>query len=191
MPRIARLVIPGLPHHIVQRGNRSQDVFFEAKDYLKYLELLTKICTGVGTEIQAYCLMTNHVHLILVPKDEGGLRALGEVHKQYSRYINKKNDWKGFLWQGRFSSFPMDDKYLYEALRYVELNPVRAGLVKQPEDYPYSSAPLRLRGRIPAKLSNMVDDWKAYWKEGLDKDKEKDSAMKIILQHERTGEYLK
>lgn len=187
MPRTARLVMPDHSHHVIQRGNRSQDVFFEPADYLKYLQLLTKICADAGTEIQAYCLMPDHVQLILSPKDLSGLRAIGEVHKQYTRYINRKKDWKGYLWQGRFSSYPMDDRYLYEALRYIELLPVRARLVKHPEDYPYSSAPLRLRGRIPAKLSGQIDDWKSYWQKGL----ARNNLSELIRQHERTQDYLK
>lgn len=172
MPRIARIVIPHAPHHIVQRGNRRQDVFFEEADYRTYLSLIKEQCELSGTDILAYCLMTNHVHLIAVPKTPDGLRPLGEAHRRYTRYINFKNDWRGYLWQGRFASYPMDEAYLYEAVRYVELNPVRAGLVSHPAQYRWSSARQRIRqasdGDYKVKpLPPMVDDWETYWTEGI------------------------
>ena len=122
----------------------------------------------------AYCLMTNHVHLIAVPRTPEGLRPLGEAHRRYTRYINFKHGWRGYLWQGRFSSYPMDDAYLYEAVRYVELNPVRAGICGHPADYRWSSARQRV-GRDSAgdyktgSLNQMIGDWEAYWTEGLAK----------------------
>lgn len=170
MPRIARIVIPHAPHHIVQRGNRRQDVFFEEADSRMYLSLIKEQCEISGTDILAYCLMTNHVHLIAVPKTPEGLRPLGEAHRQYTRYINFKNDWRGYLWQGRFSSYPMDEAYLYKAVRYVELNPVRAGIVAHPAQYRWSSARQRLGKEGDYKVkplgNGMVDDWEAYWAEG-------------------------
>lgn len=185
MPRQPRFVIPHLAHHLIQRGNRRQDVFFGDEDYRTYLALLRDGLAKTGTRLLAYCLMTNHVHLLLIPADEGGLRPIGEVHRRYTRYINMKKDWRGYLWQGRFGSYPMDERYAYEALRYVELNPVRAAMCAHPADYRWSSARQRLpqRGHNESivspsahdlKVTNwpyeMVDDWEAYWQEGLAKD---------------------
>ena len=132
MARLARLVIPGLPHHVTQRGNRRQQTFFNDGDYAAYLELMAEWCREEGVEIWGYCLMPNHVHLIAVPKTEDGLRrAIGEAHRRYTRRINFREKWRGYLWQGRFASFIMDEPYLLAAARYVELNPVRAKLVDQ------------------------------------------------------------
>ena len=127
---MARLVIPGLPHHITQRGNRRQQTFFNDGDYAAYIELMAEWCREEGVEIWGYCLMPNHVHLIAVPKTEDGLRrAIGEAHRRYTRRINFREKWRGYLWQGRFASFIMDEPYLLAAARYVELNPLRAELV--------------------------------------------------------------
>ncbi len=172
MPRAARIVVPGVPHHVIQRGNRRQDVFFSDEDYRMYLSLLKEKCTKAGTNILAYCLMHNHVHLILRPAHEEGLRIVGEAHRLYTRYINRKMGWQGYLWQGRFGSYPMDEPYFYRALRYVELNPVRAGLCDHPCAYRWSSARQRAESAENTDLKvepagGMVDDWEAYWLEGL------------------------
>jgi putative transposase len=147
MARLARIVIPGIPHHVTQRGNRRQKTFFSPEDFAVYRDLLGEHCRAAQVEIWAYCLMPNHVHLILVPADEDGLRrALGETHRRYTRRVNFREGWRGHLWQERFHSFPMDQSYLIAAARYVELNPVRAGLVKQPDDWEWSSAKTHLTG---------------------------------------------
>ena len=127
MARLARVVLPGYPHHITQRGNRRQDVFFTDRDYEHYLELLQQWCGQECIEIWAYCLMTNHVHLIVQPKKKSNLgKAIGEAHRRYTRIINFREHWKGYLWQGRFASYPMDENWLLRAAAYVELNPVKA-----------------------------------------------------------------
>jgi len=139
MARIARVVAAGLPHHVTQRGNRRQPVFFGDDDYKAYRALLAEGCRAAGVAIWAYCLMPNHVHLILVPSDADGLRAaLGEVHRRYTRQVNLREGWRGYLWQGRFASFPMDESYLLACARYVELNPVRAKLVRRAADWRWS-----------------------------------------------------
>ena len=126
MARLARVVVPGLPHHITQRGNRRQQTFFCDEDYEYYLELMGQWCTVHQVEIWAYCLMPNHVHLIAVPQSPDGLRlAIGEVHRRYTRMVNFREGWRGHLWQGRFASFVLDEPYVLTAARYVELNPVR------------------------------------------------------------------
>mgnify|MGYP000160938932 CR=1 FL=1 len=140
MARIARIVIPDIPHHVTQRGNRRETVFFEDHDYRAYLSLLTESARKAATEIWAYCLMPNHVHLILVPSHEDGLRAtLGDAHRRYTGRINSRNKWTGHLWQGRFGSVAMDEEHLLNAVRYVSLNPVRAKIVKRAADWPWSS----------------------------------------------------
>ncbi len=113
MARLARLVIPGFPHHITQRGNRKQKTFFSKHDYEANIALVANACRQHKVEIWAYCLMPNHVHLIAVPESENALRsAIGEAHRRYTRKVNMRKDWKGYLWQGRFASSVMDDVYL-------------------------------------------------------------------------------
>ena len=144
---MARVVVPGIPHHVTQRGNRRQDTFFRDADYREYLYHMAEWCNRCGVEVWAYCLMRNHVHLIVVPESEDGLRrAIGEAHRRYTRYVNFREGWKGHLWQGRFASFPMDEEWLIAAARYVELNPVRAGLVRRAGEYRWSSALAHLSG---------------------------------------------
>ena len=105
MARIARIVLPGFPHHLSQRGNRGQRTFFAQDDYRTYLALLAEWCGRCGVAVWAYCLKPNHVHLIVVPKAEDGLRrAVGEAHRRYTRRVNFKHGWRGHLWQGRFAS---------------------------------------------------------------------------------------
>ena len=99
MPRLARRVVPGIPHHVTQRGNRRQTVFFSESDYALYLRLLRRWCADAGTAVWAWCLMPNHVHLVLVPADEDGLRAaLAPAHRRYSWEINQREGWRGYLW---------------------------------------------------------------------------------------------
>ncbi len=141
MPRVARTVFPNVPHHITQRGNRREDVFFVDADRQFYLSLLKQYSEKYKVEVLAYCLMTNHIHLVLIPKDEKGLQSLLKpLHMRYTQRINKKMGWSGRLWQGRYFSSPLDQDYTWEAIRYVELNPVRAKLVEEAEEYKWSSA---------------------------------------------------
>ena len=165
MARIARVVARGLPHHITQRGNRRQAAFFNDDDYKAYLDIMAEWCCRCGVEIWAYCLMPNHVHLIAVPSSEEGLRqAIGEAHRRYTRRVNFREGWRGHLWQGRFASYIMDEAYLLVSTRYVEFNPVRAGLVEKPEEYQWSSAAAHMSGRDDAlvkvlPLLDMVGNW--------------------------------
>lgn len=132
MARMARLVVPGYPHHVTQRGNRRQKTFFSIDDYASYIKLLAAAKSKAGVEVWAYCLMPNHVHLVVVPKTESSLAALfSDAHRRYTRRINAREGWKGHLWQERFHSSVMDENYLLSTVRYVELNPVRARLCDQ------------------------------------------------------------
>jgi len=149
MSRRARIVIPDYPHHLVQKGNNSQNVFLERNDYLKYLELLEKNARKYRVKILAYCLMQNHVHLLAIPLL---VEALAEMMRAvaggYSRYFNNKYDRKGRLWLTRFFSSVVDAQaYLWTVALYVERNPVRAGIVARAEDWEYSSARYHVLGK--------------------------------------------
>ena len=136
MARLPRLVLPGIPHHVTERGNRRERTFFEDGDYALYLDLLADGAQRAGVAIWSYCLMPNHVHIVAVPSDEDGLRrAFRYVHRHYTGYINARLRVTGHLWQGRFSSVAMDEAHFVTALRYVALNPVRARLVARAEDW--------------------------------------------------------
>ncbi|MCP4073759.1 MAG: transposase [Hyphomicrobiales bacterium] len=148
MARLARLVVPALPHHVTQRGNRCGQTLFEDGDYQLYRDLLADAARKAGTQIWCYCLMPNHVHIIVTPGDEDGLhRTFSDAHRRYTGYINARMRVTGHLWQGRFGSVVMDEEHLFHAVRYVLLNPVRAGLAKRPQDWKWSSARAHLAGR--------------------------------------------
>ena len=174
MPRRPRVVVPHVPHHVTQRGNRQQRVFFADDDYAAYRDLLGEHCARTGTAVWAYCLMPNHVHLILVPSQSDGLRAaLAPAHRKYASRVNRREGWRGHLWQDRFFSFPMDEPHLLAAVRYVECNPVRAGLVSRPGDWPWSSAGAHLDAREDgvltlAPLRALIPDWAGYLAEALE-----------------------
>ena len=191
MARLARVVVPGMPHHITQRGNRRQTTFFCEEDYTAYLELMSRWCGEQRVQIWAYCLMPNHVHLIAVPKTEDGLRrAIGEAHRRYTRRVNFREGWRGHLWQGRFASFVMDEPYLLAAARYVELNPVRARLVAAPSDYRWSSARAHLKGKDDvlvkvAPLLEMAGKWRALLTSAASEEE-----IRQFREHERTGRVL-
>ncbi len=145
MGRLARVVLPGVVHHVTQRGVRSMDIFFEDKDCNVYLSFLKEQGDKVGLDFVGYCLMSNHVHLLVVPSDEESLRrGIGEAHRLYTRHINFKTKTRGHLFQGRFFSCPLDTSNLLAAARYVERNPVRAKICKQAEEYKWSSASYHL-----------------------------------------------
>ena len=147
MSRLARVVVPGLPHHVTQRGNGRQRVFFSEADYRLYRDLLAQSCARAGVDCWAYVLMPNHVHLILVPQDEDGLRAaLAPVHRRYAGVLNARRKRTGHFWQGRFGAAVMDEDHLADAVKYVLLNPVRARLVKRAEQWRWSSARAYLKG---------------------------------------------
>jgi putative transposase len=180
MPRLARTVFAGLPHHITQRGNRRDNVFFAEEDREIYLEWLEEYCLRHEVEILAYCLMTNHIHLVAVPAQTDGLQcALKPLHMRYTQYINRRRKWSGHLWQGRFFSSPLDEAYLWFCVCYVERNPVRAGIVERAEDYPWSSAAahcglkedrLLTTDAVHWKLFKGITDWSAWLDEKDDEE---------------------
>ena len=191
MARIARAVALGLPHHVTQRGNRRQPTFFNDDDYQAYLELMARGCQTYQVEKWAYCLIPHHVHLIAIPRRKERLAlAMSEAHKRYTHRINFREGWRGHLWQGRFASFVMDEPHLLTAMRYVELNPVKAGLAESPEAYRWSSARAHVDGQDDALVQvqpmlGFVGDWAAYL--ALDVDEAEVATMRL---HERTGRPL-
>src|SRR3977135_937364 len=148
MARLARVVVPGHPHHVTQRGNGRVRTFFGDHDYALYRDLLAENCRAAGVEVWGWCLMPNHVHLILVPSDPDGLRrALSRVHRAYAGVIQARRKRTGHFWQGRFGAVAMDEEPLAAALRYVSLNPVRARLVERAQDWRWSSTSAHVRGK--------------------------------------------
>jgi len=189
MARLARVVAPDMPHHITQRGNRRQQVFFKESDYELYLEILADKTKKYDVDIWCYCLMPNHVHLIGTPKKPESLsKAIGEAHKEYTRYINKRENWTGYLWQGRFSSFVMDEKYFLASCKYIENNPVKAKMVKNVFDYKWSSANAHKKReddilcRVAPALS-YIENWEKFLTEP-------DDYKDDIEKHSRTGRPL-
>jgi len=140
MARLARYILPGIPHHVTQRGNGRQQTFFDDSDYGAYRELLARHCAAHGVAVWSWVLMPNHVHLILVPEHADALRgALSKVHRAYAGRIHAREKRTGHFWQGRFGCVAMDEPHLLAALRYVSLNPVRARMVARAEDWSWSS----------------------------------------------------
>ena len=191
MARIARVIAAGIPHHVTQRGNRRMQTFFDEDDYRSYISLLAEWCRKCQVEIWAYCLMPNHVHLIAVPATEDALRSgIGEAHRRYSRMINFRHNWRGHLWQGRFASFPMDETYLLAAARYVEMNPVAAGIVENAAAWPWSSARAHLAATddefvTVAPQLEMARDWRLFLAGAAEEEQ-----VNEIRKHERTGRPL-
>jgi putative transposase len=194
MARISRVVAPGIAHHVTQRGNRRMPTFFDNDDYATYRALIAETCRQANVQVLAYCLMPNHVHLVLVPAAADGLRdALAEAHRAYSSLINRRKGWTGHLWQERFHSCPMDDAHTVAAVRYVELNPVRARMVPPPEAWPWCSAAAHILGQadelvsamLPPPLDNL-GPWDAYLA-GVETDA---ATFDRLRSHQQTGRPL-
>ncbi len=172
MPRTARIVLPGVPHHITQRGNHRQQVFFDDHDRIVYLASLRENARAHGMRILAYCLMPNHVHIVGIPTHEDSLaKAVGQTHYQYTGHLHARLKTHGHLWQSRFYSCPMDEPHTLSALGYVELNPVRAGLVRDAWDYVWSSAKAHCYSHAESTLLNLKR-WRSHftaveWRESL------------------------
>jgi len=183
MARLARIVLPGIPYHVTQRGNRRQQTFFEDSDYALYRDLLAQAARRAGASIWSYCLMPNHVHIIVVPSDGDGLRrTFADAHRRYTVFINARHRWTGHLWQGRYGAVAMDEEHLAAAARYVALNPVRAQLVERPGDWPWSSARAHLSGKDDglvevAPLLERFSDFAAFL--GGDVDQQATRALRI------------
>ncbi|NLV44473.1 MAG: transposase [Candidatus Hydrogenedentes bacterium] len=195
MPRTARIVVPEVPHHITQRGNNKQDIFFVDDDRYVYLELLGAQGAKYGLHIDGYCLMTNHVHIIGTPATEDAIaKAMGRTHFLYTQYINRMHHRSGHLWQNRFYSCAMEDDYFLKALCYVERNPVRAGLADYAWDYAWSSARAHC-GDAPRNALLQLDDWRdrmpgESWREVLESFRDAGEAAGRMYCHTNTGRPL-
>jgi putative transposase len=186
---MARIVAPGGAYHVTHRGNRREAVFFDDSDRESYRHGLKSDSELFGVEIWAYCLMTNHVHLVVTSPEPDSLgKIIGRAHRRHACRINKRHGWSGHLWANRFHSSLLDEIHLRNAVRYVELNPVRAGLVARAEDYPWSSArshcggaedPLLSRRRIALTAGA---SWSAWLAEGLS-----DAELELIRDNTSTG----
>lgn len=163
MPRVARIVIEDLPHHITQRGNNRQDVFFTDDDRRVYLALLKDRSETYGLHLLGYCLMTNHVHIVAVPRSADALAgAIGRTNFLYAQYVNRLHGRTGHLWQNRFYSCALDEVHLWRTLSYVERNPVRAKMVRLPWRHRWSSAAAHI-GEADASGLLDLDEWRATW----------------------------
>jgi putative transposase len=165
MARLARVVATDLPHHVTQRGNARQVIFGSDGDRLVYLQLLESNCQFHGLSMLGFCLMSNHVHLVVVPQRAEALGlALRHAHDRYASYVNARRGTSGHVWQGRYYSCPLDTEHLWAALRYTECNPVRAGMVQMPDAYRWSSAALHCGQAVgPLPLSVDVESWQRSW----------------------------
>lgn len=194
MPRLARVVIAGLPHHVTQRGNNRQDVFFVDGDRVAYLQFLQEQCARHGVRVLGYCLMPNHIHVVATPGREESLNlAVGRTHFLYTQYVNRLHGRSGHLWQGRFYSCPMDEAYTVAAMRYIERNPVRAKLTRVPWTYRWSSAAAHTGGLDAAGLLD-VRAWNdlvpgIHWKEMLTEADAKEVTSSLRL-NTQTGRPL-
>ncbi len=194
MPRSPRIVIPGVAHHLTQRGNNKCDVFLDDDDRHTYLELLHRHSNGHQLRIVAYCLMSNHLHLVGIPASEDSLaEALGRTHQQYTEHFHTKYEQSGHLWQSRFYSCPMDAEHAVNAIAYVELNPLRAGMVQEAWGYPWSSAAPHL-GQRGDRLLDLTRWFRRFtaesWFEMLSVS-EKDTAMAdSVRRHTQKGRPL-
>ncbi len=160
MPRVARRVIEDVPHHITQRGNNKQDIFFVDDDRRAYLDILKRQSDQYGLAIMGYCLMVNHIHLLVVPRQRDSLaKAVGRTHFIYTQYINRLHNRSGHLWQGRFYSCALDDRHFLYAMRYIERNPLRVGICSQAWKYAWSSA----SEHIGEKRGNGILDLKGWF----------------------------
>ena len=194
MPRLARAVAVDCAHHVVQRGNNRQDVFFVDGDKRVYLEILAEECEKYGLEVSGYCLMTNHVHLVATPHKEDSLaKAVGRAHFRYTQYINRFHKRSGHLWQGRFYSCALDERHFGEAMRYVELNPVRAKMCRKAWRYEWSSAAAHVGSGDGSQLLNMAGwfdempagKWRRLLEQGLGEE-----ALAALRLNTRTGRPL-
>ncbi len=187
-----RIIIPKLPHHVVQRGLDGRQTFFNEKDYLFYITILTDYCRRYEVKILSYCLMPDHVHLIAVPNEKQSLsRCLRIVHSRYTQYINSRTCSKGQFWQGRYSSHVMDEGNLLVCARYIEINPVKREYVKQPEDWRWSSSRAHISGKndLLVVADFLPEKVEMTWKEFL-AEKRPEQEADIFYRHEKSGKPL-
>lgn len=194
MPRVARVVIADVAHHVTQRGNGRQSILATDAERLVYLELLRQAAEEHALAVVGYCLMSNHVHLVLIPPQTEALAAsLQQVHGRYAAYWNVAHATSGHVWQGRFYSCPMDPGHLWTALRYTELNPVRAGLAAEAAAWPWSSAAAHCGVADPDACLEM-STWRKAWAEASWQkflaEGEAESELRAIRRSTHTGRPL-
>lgn len=163
MARLARIVVRDVAHHITQRGNARRQVFFSDADRNVYLQLLSREAANHQLTILGYCLMTNHVHIVAIPRDADSMAlTFRYTHGQYATYLNALQHRTGHVWQGRYYSCALDEPHMWRALRYIELNPVAAGVVARASAWPWSSAALHCG---LSALTSVVDValWSTRW----------------------------
>jgi len=178
LSRIARVVVPGLPYDLTHRGNRRAQVFVDDEDREVYLALVGEYARKHGLELWAYCLMTNHVHWLVVPHQEDSMAlGVGTSHMRYSRWLNRKMGWSGHLWANRYHSTCLDGEHLWNAIRYIEQNPLRARMIDSAAEYPWSSTRGHAQLQVPSGLLSADDpfpghvgagDWVGWVNAGLD-----------------------
>lgn len=188
MARQARITLDYTPHHITQRGNRGEPVFFEKGDFQAYLDMLKEQCERFNVKIASYCLMPNQIHLLAIPeKGEMLSRAIGETHRRYTNMINKRNDWRGHLFQDRFFSYACDEQHAIRAVRFIERLPVISRIAPKPESYLWSTAKNRIKV-IPDSFIyappqfNSIHNWEEFLNRSMD-----EAEMKLIQTHLQTG----
>ncbi len=189
MARRSRVVLPNIPLHVTQRGNRRLEIYRDDFDRHMYLKLMHEVFQFYKLEILAYCLMTNHIHLIPKPRTKEDLsNSIRDLHSEYASYFNKKYDLDGHLWKERFYSTVLDEEYLWHAIRYVELNPVKAGIVARAELYKWSSAKAHCDLTQDKILSSdfpppgIIDNWSEWLMTGLDC-----NSSDLIKRNSKTG----
>ena len=188
MARQARLIIPNNFHHIAQRGNRGEPIFFEKEDYQTYLAILQEQMEKFNLELYSYCLMPNQIHLLIKPKNKDDLsRGIGECNRQYTRYINQKNDWTGHLFQNRFFCYTLDEQHALRAARFIEVLPITARITDKPQNYLWGSARYRIKIQDHAFLKDfqtfhLAQNWEDYLARPIDI-----TEMKTIQRHLQTG----
>jgi len=188
MARQARIVIDNKPHHITQKGNRGEPIFFEKSDFQAYLDILREQCTRFDVKITSYCLLPNQIYLMAIPKEAKLLsRAIGETHRRYTNMINKRNDWRGHLFQDRFFSYVCDEQYTMRAIRMIENMPVVSKVAPKHDSYLWSSARSRIRLIHDDFLKNPVNfDAVPNWLEFLSRPMD-EKELKAINTHLQTG----
>jgi putative transposase len=195
MPRRPRIIIPGWVHHVTQRGNYRQTVFFADQDRIVYLRMLAKYLHKWEIRLIGYCLMGNHIHLAVIPQSESSLsEGMAQVDHDFALWQNMQRNRTGHLWQNRFYSAPVEEAGIWEVLAYVELNPVRAGIVEHAWDWPWSSAHAHVTGNDPSGMLDMEFWSKAFsgekWKDFLKQSRTNESTIAKIRYATRMGYFL-
>lgn len=188
MARQARIVISNTPHHISQRGNRGEAVFFEKEDYQTYLDIITEQLKNAQIDLLSYCLLPNQIHLLVMPQSADKMaKAIGEAHRRYTNHINQRQGWSGHLFQNRFFSYAVDEQHTLRAARFIETLPITSGITNKPENYLWSSAKFRVKviGNPVLKQFPTFDsviDWKDFLSRPMDM-----AELKTIQTHLQTG----